>query len=368
MESVRLSAVDNLKVVLVAWVIGGHALLGYAAIGGWPYDEVNEVTFHPGVEAALAALIGPSGLFFMGTFYFVAGIFTPGSIERKGAGRFVAERVVRLGVPWVLSAVVVWPTFVWIAYRGAGRNVSWWHVFTHRHPFLDSGSLWFVGVLLIFSVVVALAPPLEERAITATTAVGMTVAVAGTTFLTRLVFPARSGQVGDLHLWWWPQCLGMFLLGVVGGRKLAERVPDGIYRMTRNVVIGTIVVLPVAAASFGVLDLARNAGPFLGGLTWQAAALALIEGILVVAGSLWLVGLAQRRLAWHGAFAEGLARSAYVAFVVQGPILLSLATAMRPLGLPAEVKAPAVGAGAIALSFAIGWVVTSRRGASARSS
>ncbi|MET8759105.1 acyltransferase family protein [Lentzea sp. NPDC004782] len=364
----RLSAVDNLKVVLVAWVIGGHALLGYAAIGGWPYDEVNEVTFHPGVETVLAALIGPSGLFFMGTFYFMAGIFTPGSIVRKGRQRFVADRLVRLGVPWVVSAVVVWPTFVWIAYRGAGRNVSWWQAFTQRDPLLDSGSLWFVGVLLIFSVALAFAPPMKERAITGRTAFGTTMVVAGTTFLTRLVFPARSGQIGDLHLWWWPQCLGMFLLGAVGGLRLAQRVPDDLYRTSRNVVIATIAVLPVAAALLGALDLAANAEPFLGGWRWQAAALALVEGMLVVAGSLWLVGLAQRRLTGQGPFAEGLARSAYVAFVVQGPVLLSLATAMRPFDLPAEVKAPVVGAGAVAVSFAIGWVVTSRRGASARSS
>ncbi|MFD9704647.1 acyltransferase [Lentzea sp. NPDC059081] len=369
----RLSAVDNLKVILVAWVIGGHALLGYAAIGGWPYDEVNEVTFHPGVETVLAAVVGPSGLFFMGTFYFMAGIFmagifTPGSVARKGRRRFVVERLARLGVPWVVTALVVWPTFVWIAYNGAGRQVSWWQAFTDRKPFLDSGSLWFVGVLLIFSIGVALAPPLKERAITATHVVGMTVVVAGTTFLTRLVFPARSGQVGDLHLWWWPQCLGMFLLGAIGGRKLAERVPDEIYRLTRGVVIGTIALLPVAAALMGVLDLAESAEPFLGGFRWQAAVLALVEGTLVVAGSLWLIGLAQRRLTGQGPLAEGLARSAYVAFVVQGPILLSLATALRPLDLPAEVKAPVVGAGAVAVAFAIGWLVTSRRGASARSS
>ena len=364
----RLSAVDNLKVILVAWVIGGHALLGYAAIGGWPYDEVNEVTFHPGVETVLAAVIGPSGLFFMGTFYFMAGIFTPGSIERKGRQRFVADRFVRLGTPWVVSALAVWPTFVWIAYNGAGREVSWWQAFTDRDPFLDSGSLWFVGVLLIFSVGIALAPPIRERVITTRTVVGMTALVAGTTFLTRLVFPARSGQVGDLHLWWWPQCLGMLVLGAIGGRKLAERVPDEIYRLTRNVVIGTIAVLPIAAATMGVLDLAASAGPFLGGFTWQAATLALVEGILVVAGSLWLIGLAQRKLTRQGPFTDGLARSAYVAFVVQGPILLALATGLRPLDLPAELKAPLVGAGAIVLSFAIGWVVTSRRGASTRSS
>jgi hypothetical protein len=246
--------------------------------------------------------------------------------------------------------------------------VSWWHAFTQRDPLLDSGSLWFVGVLLIFSVALAFASPVEERAVTTRTVVAMTIVVAGTTFLTRLGFPARSGQIGDLHLWWWPQCLGMFLLGAIGGRKIAERVPDDLYRNSRNVVIATIAVLPIVAALLGVLDLAGNAEPFLGGWRWQAAALALVEGVLVVAGSLWLVGLAQRRLTGQGPFAEGLARSAYVAFVVQGPVLLSLATALRPLDLPAEVKAPVVGAGAIAVSFAIGWVVTSRRGASARSS
>ncbi|ANZ39414.1 hypothetical protein BBK82_28565 [Lentzea guizhouensis] len=359
---------DNLKVVLVAWVIGGHALLGYAAIGGWPYDEVNEVTFHPGVETVLAAVIGPSGLFFMGTFYFMAGIFTPGSVERKGRVRFVADRVVRLGVPWVVSAVVVWPTFVWVAYNGAGRGVSWWHAFTHRDPFLDSGSLWFVGVLLVFSVIVALGPPVRQRALATRHLVGMTVVVAGTTFLTRLVFPARSGQVGDLHLWWWPQCLGMFVLGAIGGRQLAERVPDEIYRRCRDVVVGMIALLPFAAAAMGVLDLAKSAEPFLGGWRWQAFVLAAVEGALVVAGSVWLVGLAQRRLTGQGPLAGGLARSAYVAFVVQGPVLLSIATALRPVDLPAEAKAPLVGAGAIALSFAIGWYVTVRRGASARSS
>ena len=32
----RVVPIDNLKAVLVAWIIAGHAMLGYAAIGGWP--------------------------------------------------------------------------------------------------------------------------------------------------------------------------------------------------------------------------------------------------------------------------------------------------------------------------------------------
>jgi hypothetical protein len=43
----RLPHLDNLKTLLVAWVIGGHALLGYSATGGWAYDEVREVTLRP---------------------------------------------------------------------------------------------------------------------------------------------------------------------------------------------------------------------------------------------------------------------------------------------------------------------------------
>ncbi|GLZ31700.1 hypothetical protein Lesp02_38880 [Lentzea sp. NBRC 105346] len=357
----RLSAVDNLKVILVAWVIGGHALLGYSAVGGWPYDEINEVTFRPGVETALAALIGPSGLFFMGVFYFMSGLLTPDSVRRKGSLRYSGERLVRLGIPWAVSAVLAWPLFLWIAYRAAGHEVSPWWVFTHRDPFLDSGSLWFVLVLLIFSVGYAAFARDHHGTAELTTkhVVGVTVLVAVTTFLVRLVFPARSGQVADLHLWWWPQCLAMFALGVAGGRSLAERIPDELYRRSRAVVVATILVLPVGAALLGVLDLADNAGPFLGGWRWQALLLASLEGLLVVAGSLWLVGLAQRR--FTKPVPDAINRGAFAAFVVQGPILVTIATALRPVPAPAEVKAPLVGALAIVVSFAIGALVTRRK-------
>ena len=53
----RMSQVDNLRTAMVAWVIGAHALMGYAAVGGWAYDEVNETTFSPGFELVLTVLI-----------------------------------------------------------------------------------------------------------------------------------------------------------------------------------------------------------------------------------------------------------------------------------------------------------------------
>ncbi|WP_309110489.1 acyltransferase [Saccharothrix sp.] len=357
----RLAAVDNLKVVLVAWVIGGHALLGYSAVGGWPYDEVNEVTFAPRVETVLAAVLGPSGLFLMGTFYLLSGLFTPGSLARKGRSRFVRERLLRLGVPWVLSALVVWPLSLWVAYRAAGHDVSPWWVFTHRDPLLDSGSLWFVAILLLFSLVYAVVGRPSETPLTITTGhlAALTAGVAVTTFAVRLWVPARSGQVGDLHVWWWPQLVALFGLGIAGARSgLAERVPERMWRTSRVVAYAALASVPVVAVAAGVSDLSGQSGPFLGGWRWEALLLAVVESVLVVGGSVWLLGLAQRRLTGGGALARALARSAFVAFVVQGPVLVLLAVAARPLPLPAEVKAFVVAGAAIAVSFALGRVVT----------
>ena len=75
---------------------------------------------------------------------------------------------------------------------------------------------------------------------------------------------------------------------------------------------------------------------------------------MVVAGSVWLVGVAERLLGNAGRRARGWARGAFVGFVIQGPVLMALAVALRGLDAPAEVKAPLVAATAIAGCFWLG--------------
>jgi hypothetical protein len=355
-----MSQVDNLRTLMVAWVIGAHALMGYLALGGWAYDEVNEVSFTPAAELAITVLVGPTGLFVIGAFFFVSGLFTPRSVARKGRRGFALDRLVRLGLPWAVSALVLWPLPVWLAYRAAGHDVTPWALVARREPFLDSGALWFALVLLIYSVGYALWP----RYATGTALGGhhLVLAAAGIaagSFLTRLVFPARSGQPGDLHLWQWPQCLGMFLLGIAAARSgWARALPDRLFRCSGVVAGVTVVLVPVAALALGVTDVASGVGEFVGGWHWRAALTAAVEGVLVVSGSVWLLGFAQRRCTWTGPLATACARGAFPAFVVQGPVLVLLAVAQRPLALPAEVKAPLLVVVALAVSFWLGSLMT----------
>jgi hypothetical protein len=366
----RLPQLDNLRTGLIAWIIGGHALVGYSAIGGWEYAEVREVTLRPRVELVLSAILGPSALLVIGTFFFIAGLLVPRSVAKHGWRRFVLDRAVRLGVPYLAFALLLWPLLLWLTYRAAGRPVSYRWIFTERKPLLDAGPLWFVAVLLIFSVgyallvrvgLLATEPRTTPGPLRGVHLVALAVGLALATFVVRLWFPARGTQPGDLHLWQWPQCAAMFGLGIAGApRGVATRVPDRLRRGGGFTVLITVAMLPVVAALIGVSQLGRDVGPFLGGWRWQALFTATVEAVMVVAGSVWLLGTAQRLFTGTGRLALASSRGAYAAFIVQGPILLGLALAVRPLPVAVELKAFLVAAAGIAGSFWLGRLLVTR--------
>ena len=98
-----------------------------------------------------------------------------------------------------------------------------------------------------------------------------------------------------------------------------------------------------------------------GGWYWSALVFAAGESTLSVFGPVWLLGVAQQRLNRSFRWARlVISRSSYGAFMLQGPVLIALAIALRPLPLPAEVKALIVAAGGVVGSFALSWLLVSR--------
>jgi hypothetical protein len=318
----------------------------------------------------------PAVLFAMGLFFLVSGLVTPGSVSRKGPRTFARDRLIRLGVPLAAWALVIWPGAIWAAHLAAGETHTFWWQFVHSDPVLDTGPMWFVEVLLIYSLAYAAwrfwrrgrATGVEPSAASqrcavpsGRTLVALAAAISVATVLVRPVFPAASGQIGQSHLWQWPQFVAMFGLGIVAApRGWLDPVPDRIRRGCGFAALGGVAAFLVVA---GIMAATGVDGGviFDSGLHWPALSLAIVEGPLAVGASLWLLGFAQRHLNRRpGPLGRAMARSAYAAFLLQGAVLIGLMIALRPIGVPAEVKALAVAILGVAGSFALAWVLVSR--------
>ena len=357
----RVAYLDNLKAVLVAGVIFGHAWAGYTALGSWTYSDVREVSLRPVTVVLGEVVFGPFGLFVMGFFFLMAGLLTPGSLARKGPVRFARDRLLRLGVPLAVCTVVLLPPLVYGMDRATGHRAA--------VSLFDPGHLWFVEVLLIFSVAYASVAyaawrpvPVEQpvRPLRLRHLLALAAAVAAATFLVHLRFPLNSNQVLELHLWQWPQCLALFGLGVASARRgWLDPVPDGLRRACGTAALAGVAAIAAFAGLVGVGSVPTE--DFFGGWHWAALATAAAEGILAVTVSVWLLGLAQRRLDQRtGTVRAAATRGAYAAFLVQGHVLVGLALILRPVHVPAEAKALAVSVLGVVVCFVLGWFLVAR--------
>ncbi|MET9311865.1 acyltransferase family protein [Kribbella sp. NPDC003505] len=359
----RLIYLDNLKVVLIAVIIALHAVLGYAGIvEAWTYSELREVTLNPVVEMTLLVLVSPFGFFLIALLFLVAGLLTPPSYDRKGARRFVTDRLLRLGVPFVVYVFVVQPSLVYAVAHPLGHAPgSFWDEYLGAKRQIDTGPLWFVGVLLIYSLGYAAwrrrgSAHRAARGITLKTLTLTALVVAPLSFAVRLVYPYGSESgFSDLNLWEWPACVAVFALGVAGSREgWREVVPADTARRSRVLTLfagGAMAALLLLA---GALDAVEEV---LGGLHWLGGLFAVVEAFLTVFGSVWLLSVAQHRLARQYRWGPALSRSAYAAFMLQTVFLLALAVVLRPVDLPAEIKAPIVAVGGIGASFGAAWLL-----------
>jgi hypothetical protein len=353
MTTPRRAYLDNLKTVLVAGVITGHVFITYADVGSWAYREpsANKAFVIP---AALYVALG--SMFAMGLFFLIAGLLVPRALARKGSAGFMGDRLVRLGPPFLAFLLVVFPVVRWMGDSG-GRSLAWF--FRAQLKDLDPGPLWFVLALLIFSAAHAAWRALrparpEPRPWRPAFLPGLAAAVAAATFIVRLRFPIDSHQIFVLHVWQWPQCIGLFALGIACAENgWLDPVADRLRRLSGLAALGGALTI------VGTLLLnMKNTDPLGGGMSWQAAAVAIGEGITSVGSSVWLLGFFQRRLAHAGSPACALGRAAFGAYVVQAPVTVAIARLAQPLPIAPELKFLFVAPAAVAGSFGLAWLLT----------
>jgi hypothetical protein len=278
--------------------------------------------------------------------------------------------MLRLGLPFIVYVLLVQPTLDYaLEHRLGSAHGSYWAEYVIADQQLDTGPLWFVGVLLVFSVAYAAWEGIRRglgsvggssrHPIVVGHLLLAAAAVAPASFAVRLVYP-YGGESGftDLNLWEWPACIAAFMLGVRGSHEgWLTAVPEPLARQCRN---GTLLGIAGMAALLTVVGILDAIDEAMGGWNTLALGFAVIESVLTIFGSVWLLDLAQRRLCRRYRYGAVLSRSAYGAFILQAVFLLGFAVALRPVALPAEVKAVAVAVASVACSFAAAWLMISR--------
>ena len=108
----RLLFIDNLRILLICLVVVQHLSVTYGATGFWYYRDPAADPFTRTFLTIYDGIPQASG---MGIFFLIAGYFTPGSFDRKGMARFLRDRLMRLGTPWLLYELLLDPLVVYLA-------------------------------------------------------------------------------------------------------------------------------------------------------------------------------------------------------------------------------------------------------------
>ena len=151
--------VDNLRTLVILLVVNMHACVTYSHVGDWYVMESPEPDML--VKVPFIFWQGHLQSFFMGLLFFLAGVFSYRSLERRGPGAFLRERLVRLGLPALLYMLVIHPFMVYVLLGHPhipdrpSLPVLYGRYLTSERVLSGSGPLWFALALLVFSVALA---------------------------------------------------------------------------------------------------------------------------------------------------------------------------------------------------------------------
>jgi len=365
----RLLFVDDIRVFLTILVLLHHLMIIYAGTGNWFYTEgmqdASKAMQSDVTEALGGWFCAVNQAYFMGLFLLISAYFVPGSYDRKGTGRFLKDRLIRLGIPLALYSWVINPVFVYVVtYRSIDK--PFWRYFPVEYfkgGLIGQGPLWFIEVLLIFSLVhvlyrliVRARPdgPAKETRFPSNRAIVVFALLLGLTgFLVRgeFVMDEYNFKPLNLQIPFFAQYIALFVLGLIAYRRnwLTE-LPDKTGRLWLRIAILMIILwAPMMVVNGAIYD----DNSFKGGWCWQSLVYALWESLLCMSMCIGLVYLFRRYRNRRGRIAAFLVPNAYTAYLIHAPVIATLAWGLRDLTWYPLLKWALVSLIAVPLCFGI---------------
>jgi len=358
----RLVFIDNLRWVMIVLVITMHAAVTYSNIGRWYYNEKAPLSlasrlFFTTYQFWLQA-------FFMGFLFFIAGYFVPPAFDRKGPGRFLRDRAVRLGIPSLLYLFIIGPATIYFLLhtQKAGESfLTFWGHYAIGSSIREGGTgpMWFCVALLIFCAFYAGVRGIVRRAagkedwLPANRHVVLFIlALATATFLVRVVQPIGTA-IWNMQLCFFVQYVLLFIAGLHASRHgWLQRISHRFGKRWLALSLGG-----GAVTWFAILVIATRmrweTKAFDGGLHWQSAVLCGWESFFCVGVCLGLIVLFRDRFNAQGRLVQFLSDNAFAVYVFHPPVLIAASLALRGFQAPPVAKFAIVSAAATVITFSL---------------
>ncbi len=359
----KITYIDRLKVILTVLVVLHHSFITYGATGGWYFVQKTKLA---GALGPMIMFVSVNQSFFMGFFFFISSYFIGPSYDKKGPGKFVADRLLRLGLPLVFYSLVLSPVLNYtVEHYGYGRHSSFIGYMSGYHHWIDFGVLWFVAALLLFTLIYVLVRiifkrPTSTKTLPAPTALTIVLFAAGVgviSFLVRLIFPVGwSLQPVGFQLGHFSQYIALFILGLIASKNnWLNTISD-----TTGKRLGSFAgwLLLFFLVFFIIEKTTHMQGSWWsGGLHWQA----LLYGVWeqVIGFSIIVALLCRGRRLWNNPSARisKLSRYTFAVYIFHPLVLISLALAVQNWAVDPAIKLLVVAPLAVVGSFLLGSII-----------
>jgi surface polysaccharide O-acyltransferase-like enzyme len=363
-QTKKIYYIDYLKVVVTTLVVLHHTLITYGAPGGWYYTQKTSVV---AAISLMTVFVTINQSFFMGFFFFLSAYFIPTSYRKKGAARFVKDRLIRLGIPLIFYSFMLSPILSYLIYFFAqGNHVTLAQYLGGFDDWIDFGVLWFVAALLLFTLVyvvwqqirgntddqLVLPAPSVRLILLVATCVGVL------SFLVRTVFPVGwvLRPVG-FQLGYFSQYIVLFILGLLASKYgWLHQLDYSMGKRFLRYALRLLLFFPLFFVMQKVLHLPQDG--FTGGWRWQQLLFAVWEQVLGFCIVVALLSIGRQKWNSPSSWITKLSRYTFAVYIFHPLVLISLALAFRNWPIEPALKLLFVAPLAVSCSFLLASVVT----------
>ena len=359
-SSAKLAYIDHLKVILTVLVILHHAAVTYGAPGSWYYSQKTELL---GVAIPMTAFVAVNQAFFMGFFFFLSALFVPSSYDKKGPAKFIADRLLRLGIPLFFYSFVLSPFLSYMNYNYTGTHtkITYMQFLGGFDGWIDFGVMWFVAALLIFTLLYAIWRVVsdKQKSISQMPSISQilifAIIIGIISYGVRIVFPVgRVLEPLGFQLGHFPQYIAFFILGLVAARSKWLSAVD--YKMGKRMLIVSLCLIFIGFPLFFVIQRSLNfpIEYFNVGGHWQSLWYAIWEQL--VGFSLVTTLLCIGKFRWNNpsTFLSKLPRSTYAVYIFHPLVLIALSVSIHSWTLEPGLKFLIVGPLSVIGAFLLG--------------